>query len=422
MVIRELDLVFFYEFFKRNFWIMLIAGIITAGASFTVNRYFLKKQYASQTSIFIGRIDVDSEKKAEKTGASAEMMLWRELAIGTQLKEDYQKLISSNHVSKGIAAEYQQRFQREIPVYNISAEVEKKPRFLMITVTSGDPTESRNIAECFNTVFVKEAHNLVGIKNTWIVDKPNFQPAPVAPKVLRNTIAGGLLGIIIAGGIIFVLTICDTRIYSPEELRMIIEPVLGVIQLDSELVKRVESGDSSNQIVSLRATGEAHSSIAESFRAVRTNLQYSDSKHDRNGKVFVFTSAMPSAGKTFTSSNVAVSLAEAGKKTLIINCDLHKPALGTSLGISGADGVVSILAGETTFDEAVIRNYQNLPLDVLLSGPIPPNPSRLLLSDEFKNMLASLRETYEYIIIDAPPMLGVTDAAIVGQQADGVIL
>jgi capsular exopolysaccharide synthesis family protein len=176
-----------------------------------------------------------------------------------------------------------------------------------------------------------------------------------------------------------------------------------------------------SRIFTLPGDRQEFSAIAECFRILRTNLQYSSNRHDGEAKVFVFTSALPGEGKTFTASNLIVSLADAGKKCLIINCDLRKPALGKIFGIKNQVGLVNVLVGEARFEEVVRRHLFELPLDVLLCGPIPPNPSKLLLGDDFRNLLARLKKEYDYIFLDAPPCLTLADTSILAPLCEGVV-
>lgn len=160
------------------------------------------------------------------------------------------------------------------------------------------------------------------------------------------------------------------------------------------------------------------SAASEAYRHVRTNIQFSTVANDL--KTLTFTSTLPEEGKTSTASNVAVVSAQAGKQVLLIDADLRKPQVHHRFQISNLDGLTNILIRERKFDECVVRS-QVPNLDLLPSGPIPPNPSEMLSSRMFAAVVQHCASNYDLVIIDTPPVLSVTDALIVSQLSDGVV-
>jgi capsular exopolysaccharide synthesis family protein len=138
-------------------------------------------------------------------------------------------------------------------------------------------------------------------------------------------------------------------------------------------------------------------------------------------KIWVVTSSQPQEGKTTIASNLAASMAQSGKSVLLIDTDLRRPRVHTSFGLSRERGVSTLISGEATFESAVQRS--RVPgLDVLTSGPVPPNPAELLHSPAFARLLELTRQRYDLVIFDSPPLGAVTDAAIIGPQVDGVVV
>ncbi|WP_297518490.1 CpsD/CapB family tyrosine-protein kinase [uncultured Clostridium sp.] len=156
---------------------------------------------------------------------------------------------------------------------------------------------------------------------------------------------------------------------------------------------------------------------AETYKTLRTNIQYSS--YDRSLQVMVVTSTQPGEGKSTTAGNTALSLAMDGKKVLLIDCDLRKPSIHKKFSVSNTEGLTEVILGRIKLLET-IKPY-NTTLDILTSGKIPPNPSEMLGSENMKRLLKELKEHYDYIILDAPPILAVTDAQILSTRADGVI-
>jgi len=152
--------------------------------------------------------------------------------------------------------------------------------------------------------------------------------------------------------------------------------------------------------------------VSEAFRTLRTNIQFADI--DKNKKVLVFTSPRQREGKSTVSSNLAYLVAESGKKILSIDCDMRKPRVHKIFGFNNLSGLTNILIGENSLEDVVHTHPTQKNLHVLTSGPIPPNPAELLGSNRMKNFLDSIRDKYEMIIIDSPPILSTI--------ADGTIL
>lgn len=159
--------------------------------------------------------------------------------------------------------------------------------------------------------------------------------------------------------------------------------------------------------------------IIEAYKTIRTNIQFSSL--DKSVQMLLMTSANPSEGKTTTICNLAITLAQSEKKVLLIDCDLRKPAIHRTFNILNAKGLTNILA--ENLDYSYIANEVGIPcLDVITSGPKPPNPSELLGSSRMKSFLEQMRNKYDFVMLDTPPVLPVTDATILSQLVDGVIL
>lgn len=161
------------------------------------------------------------------------------------------------------------------------------------------------------------------------------------------------------------------------------------------------------------------SPISEHFRTVRTNLQFASV--DEELRSLLITSSGPGEGKSMTTANLAVVYAQQGKKVLLIDADLRKPTVHYTFRLDNLKGLSNVLVGEDTLDETIIRtDVDNL--DVMTSGPIPPNPSELLASKKMQNLLNDAKVSYDLVIFDTPPVLAVTDAQVLANIVDGSIL
>lgn len=162
------------------------------------------------------------------------------------------------------------------------------------------------------------------------------------------------------------------------------------------------------------------SAYEESIRTLRTNIQFSGIDHKL--KKLVITSSVPDEGTTTVAINLARSFAQNNKKVLLMDCDLRNPSVGKELNIENTLGLTNLMIGNKDISSVIIKDTEAQNLDILFSGPIPPNPSEILSSEFMKNLLHSLEDKYDYIIIDSPPAGIITDAAILSTITDAIIL
>lgn len=160
--------------------------------------------------------------------------------------------------------------------------------------------------------------------------------------------------------------------------------------------------------------------VSEAYRTLRTNIQFSSI--DKPIKSIVITSSILGEGKSTTSINIAVTMAQSGKKVLLVGCDLRKPSLHRAFIMSNSKGLTNILVGNEDYKDIVYKAKGVEGLDVIGSGPIPPNPAELLGSYKMKNFIEEMHEEYDMIILDTPPIGAVTDGAILSTIVDGTIL
>ena len=175
----------------------------------------------------------------------------------------------------------------------------------------------------------------------------------------------------------------------------------------------------SNNDRNLVVKNDPKSPAAEAYRTLRTNLQFTSL--DKPLRSIMITSSGPQEGKTTVSSNLAVSLAQTDKKVVIVGVDLRRPTLFKQMNISNSVGLTNVLAGSVSLDEALVESdISNL--YIIPAGPIPPNPAELLGSNKMKDILLSLTDKFDTVLLDAPPIIAVADAVILAKEVDGVLL
>lgn len=169
----------------------------------------------------------------------------------------------------------------------------------------------------------------------------------------------------------------------------------------------------------LITAAEPKNPISEQFRTIRTNIEFA-SVAKGNVKTLLVSSPLPSEGKSTIAANLAVAYAQQSKKVLLVDTDLRRPTVGVTFGIADNHGLTNYLADVNSEPQSMIRRTRIETLDVVTSGPVPPNPAELLASSRMTNLIAALRERYDLVIFDVPPFLVVTDAQVLMSKMDGV--
>lgn len=282
---------------------------------------------------------------------------------------------------------------------------------------------------------LKEATISAGLRssNIRVVD-PALVPAyPARPQKARNILLAFLVGLVGGIGLAFLREYLDNTVKSPDDVeRLTGLPSLAVVPSVPTLQGYVPSakllnGDSNgdgheDSRVELVSFSKPKSQVSEAFRALRTSLLLSQADHPP--QVIVVTSALPREGKTTSAVNLAVTLAQLGDRTLIIDSDLRKPGVRRALNLNvGRDlGLSSYLAGVASLDEVTVQHPQIENLWAMTTGPIPPSPADLLSSHRMRDAIAYVRQKYKFIVIDSPPVMAATDAVIISALTDGVLL
>ena len=238
------------------------------------------------------------------------------------------------------------------------------------------------------------------VSNVSIVDSALMPGGAIKPKRKTIVVFGFLLGLVLGVGLTLLRELLDNTIKSKEDVeRLSVIPVYGVIPI----VKEKKFG----------------SVFLEAFRVLRTNLEFM--RVDKKYQSLVVTSTVSGEGKTTVSANLAVILAKGGKKVVVVDLDMRRAKLSEYFELQNDKGVSTLLSKKHTLEE-VIQHADKEGVDIIAAGPVPPNPSELIMSDHAKEMMQSLRERYDYIVLDTPPVGLVTDAAILMHQADASLL
>ncbi len=273
---------------------------------------------------------------------------------------------------------------------------------------------------------LKQAGISVGLKssNLHVIDDARPPSFASWPSKRRAITTGLVLGLFFGLGLAFLLEMIDNTIKTPEDLEAFVGlPALSVIpSLQAAVGARAllpETVDGATETLMDRYLGLSKSQVWEAYRSLRTSILLSHS--GRPPQTVLVTSALPGEGKTTTSLHTAVVLAQTGARTLLIDMDMRKPALARIMGVDGARGMSHYLSGNSDLSSQIQPG--KIPnLFVLAAGPHPPNPAELIGSDRMMTGLGLVKDYFKYIVIDSPPIMSVTDALILANLVDGVVL
>jgi tyrosine-protein kinase len=246
-----------------------------------------------------------------------------------------------------------------------------------------------------------------------VVSDSDAPSSPVVPRPLRNGLLAFFLSVMLGLGLAFLVDYLDDTIEGRDEAqRLFNAPVLGEIPRQREL-------EDDQRRSTLVMVSDPKSPISEAFRALRTNIQYIN--YERQLKTLMITSCGPAEGKSFVTANLAVALAEAGHEIMIIGADMRRPAIKDFFHISNEEGLSSLLIGRKSFEEC-LKSGGKPNLSILPSGPLPPNPSELIGSRRMNEVLAKSKTMADIILLDTPPVLAVSESAVLAPRCDGVII
>ncbi|GAK51900.1 hypothetical protein U14_03146 [Candidatus Moduliflexus flocculans] len=349
----------------------------------------------SQINSIRGRINAEVQQIVTSIKNEYELALAQEEEMMAALEEQKQEALDLN--------------QKAITYAVLQREADSNKR---VYDTLLQRTKETNVTEQLETINVR------------VIDQASIPTFPIAPRKRLNVFLAMIVGLVGGVGLALFFEFLDSTIKSPDDIQHYLNmPFLGFIP-------KVAYNGNGNGVPAHRGKPnpvdtvvalDPKSTVSEAYRSLRTNVMFSSLEH---GPVLLVTSAGPTEGKSITVANLAITMAQSGSKTLIIDCDLRKPRMHRIFNIPGStDGITEMIVnlGNNGMKVAVKRTkIENL--DIIPCGQIPPNPSELLSSDHTKFLIQALSKKYDRILIDSPPVNVVTDPVILSQIVDGVVL
>jgi len=387
----------------RKRWRVIVAVVLVFVGLAAAGSLASEKVYESRTQFFVST-----------TGAGDNGALLQGSTFTQQRVKSYAQLLTTPRVlgpvaaSVGVTGDVAGQVRATTPPDTVLIDV---------AVRDTDPARAQAMGEAIATEFpaaVTELESPAGAEaspvKVTVVRPPTTPDSPVSPRPLRNILLGGVLGLLLGLAAALVRETLDKTVKTQDDVKAVTDtPILGSIAYDPDAAKRP-----------LIVEVDPRSPRAEAFRVLRTNLQFVDAA--AHPRTIVVTSSLAGEGKSTMAANLALTMAQAGSRVCLIEADLRRRSKVLEyMGLEGGVGLTDALIGRTDVID-VIQPYGGTNLWVLGAGPIPPNPSELLGSTAMRSLLGHLSSRFDYVVIDAPPALPVTDAVVISKLVDGAIV
>ncbi|MGG7464743.1 polysaccharide biosynthesis tyrosine autokinase [Plantibacter sp. YIM 135347] len=389
----------------RKYWILIAALTLLGVGSAATYSLLQTPTYSSSAKVFVSIQSSDNVQELAQGNTFTQ-----------QRVKTYADLVNTPIVLLPVVATLDLNKTADELSKQITASAPLDTTLIEIIATDTDPVRAADIA---NTA----AESLTGVVadietpdnggaspvKLTRVQEAGVPTKPVSPNVPLNLALGLLVGLVLGVAFAVLRETLDTRIRNERDIEVVTElPIMGGIAFDPKAKQRP-----------LIVQADPKSPRSESFRSLRTNLQFLDVSDQPRS--YVVTSSIQSEGKSTTAANLAIALTDAGHSVLLIDADLRRPKLADYFDIEGAVGLSDVLIRRATLEDT-IQSWGRGKLSLLPAGAIPPNPSELLGSAIMQKLITGLEQQFDYVLIDAPPLLPVTDAALLARHTGGALL
>ena len=422
----EINLQKLFATLLNKLWLIVLLAVIAAVVVFLGTYFFVSPQYQSSATFYVNNSAFsvgDASFSITSSDITASKSLVKSYIVILQTQETMDEVRDLSGVNRS----------NSDLISMISAESVDNTEIFRVVVRSTDPAEAEAIANAIAQILPKRIATIIEGSSAKVVDHPRTPRSPSAPNYTSNAIIGFLVGLTLTVSVIALKDIFDVTIRSEDDIAQnSTHPILASVpDLSAQSKsgyyygygnKRGDNTAANNQPV-LVGKGLAFAAT-EAYNLLRTKLQFSFAG-DNRCRVIAVSSAMSGEGKSLSSVNLAYSMSQLNKKVLLIDCDMRRPSLAAKLPIKKAPGLSNYLSGlcalDILFQPCGIEGEEDA-FQVISAGRNPPNPIELLSSEKMSKMLAALRESYDYIILDMPPVSEVSDALAVAKDTDGVLL
>ena len=383
---------------------MFIVALLAAGGSVFYNLKVKMPMYKTSTTVVLAQ---SSNKNITSTTTL------NDININQKLVATYTEIVKSKLILDQVINNLQLNTSTEKLAKHVTVAAIEDTEILKITVEDGNAVAAAQIANEIADVFTKEIVNIYKLNNVSVIDVAQISDKQSNDTTVRDAIIAAAIAIFGISAIAFIVYYFDDTIKYSEDLEKKIKlPIAGkIVKAENEIRK------AQNELI---VDKYPKSIVSESVKTLRTNLQFSNV--DKGFRTLLVTSANANEGKSFISSNLAISFAQANKKVLLIDCDLRKGRMHKLFNLPNLNGLSTLLTESPDSAKKYIQKTAIKNLSVITRGVYPPNPSELLGSQKCKELIASLKTKFDIIIFDGAPCNGVTDSVIMSTNVDETLI
>ena len=401
-------------------WLIILVSVMMAVVILLATVFLVTPQYESSAMFYVNN-------NAFSVGDASFSLSSGDLSTSRNLVESYIVILNTRETVNdvidyaGVSRNYEQLTEM------IQAGAVNETEIFEVVVTSPDPVEAEKIASAIAYILPKRISSIIEGTSAKVADAAVVPVKPSSPSYTNNTIIGFLLGFVLAVGTIVMQEIFDVSVREDDDIAQTCKhPILASVpdmQVQGKGGYDRKKGSAQPRKTALMGSNISFAA-SEAYKLLRTKLQFTFAG-DNSCRIIGLSSALSGEGKSLTSINLAYSLSQLDKKVILIDCDMRRPTLAEKLNIRKKPGLSSHLTGQCSLEELV--QYCGIPGDeqafhVIAAGQNPPNPVELLSSEKMTATLDALRQRYDYVILDLPPVGEVTDAMAVAKVVDGMLL
>ena len=411
--------------------LLLVVAITLCGgvAAFSFSKLVLPVKYSSHITMYVQSYTGIAENNGNDVN---------NISNSKQLVNTYMEVLKDDEVMNAVSAllleQYEEEELRRVFSFDEEGKISSSSlrsclaissvtdtSAVTITATTVNPNLAADICNDITQVAPKYVEEAVGVGSINTIGKAKVYKTPVAPNNTKNAILGMAAAFLIIVMVILIIDYFDNTIKETEKIAKKYEKsIIGEIQQFGDgKKKKSKKGKRKTEPRGLLTDKDVPFNVVESYKTIRANILFTAADSDK--KVIAVSSSNPGEGKSISAANLAIALAQTGSSVLLIDADMRKPVQHRTFQIKNDEGLSTLIIKKSSMAKSVKSNVINN-LDLLPSGPIPPNPSELLASNSFKQLLEQFSGNYDYVIIDTPPINVVSDAMVMKGSISGIML
>lgn len=385
----------------RNWWVVVLSGLLFAGGTWGVSQYLLPREYTAVSLFYVNNGAFADDNRFSGS----------DLDASRSLAETYTVILTANQTLNAALREADLTLSAEEAADMINAVTVENTELFQVTIQGRDPEQVGLLAGAIDTVFPGRIREIMPGSVIQLVQPSSMPTEPSSSSPVRNGISGLIFGVAFACSILVLRGLCDVTIRREEDLACVSQV---------PLLARIPEAKASR--TGFTSPDRADPKVREAYRSLRTSLDFA-ADYPEGCRVIGVCSAMAGEGKSTTAAQLAYALSQRGSRVLLMDCDLRRPSIHQKLSLSLGPGLSDYLAKQLPLEE-LIRQYTlgETQFQVITAGRIPPNPGELLSSPRMGKLLDNLRQSYDVILVDLPPVGEVGDGIVMSRHTDGTLL